>query len=87
MSLSFIVNKSAICLVQSFDNSHQSKLINYNNHPIDKWCLSNTNIDTDRNGNIQPDKSKKRLRIDGTAALLDAYVVLEQKKNDYLNMI
>ncbi len=65
----------------------KSKLIIYNNNPIDKWCLSNTNTDTDRNGNIQPDKSKKRLRIDGTSALLDAYVVLEQKKNDYLNMI
>lgn len=65
----------------------KSKLIIYNNNPIDKWCLSNTNTDTDRNGNIQPDKSKKRLRIDGTAALLNAYVVLEQKKNDYLNMI
>ena len=65
----------------------KSKLIVYNNNPIDKWCLSNTNTDTDKNGNIQPDKSKKRLRIDGTSALLDAYVVLEQKKNDYLNMI
>lgn len=66
----------------------KSKLINYNNNPIDKWCLSNTNTDTDRNGNIQPDKSRnKRLRIDGTAALLDAYVILEQKRNDYLNMI
>ena len=53
----------------------KSKLIIYNNNPIDKWCLSNTNTDTDRNGNIQPDKSKKRLRIDGTSALLDAYVV------------
>lgn len=66
----------------------KSKLINYNNNPIDKWCLSNTNVDTDRNGNIQPDKGRNaRLRIDGMAALLDAYVVLEQKKNDYLNMI
>lgn len=66
----------------------KSKTINYNNNPIDKWCLSNTNIDTDKNGNIQPDKSRNvKLRIDGTSALLDAYVVLEQKKNDYLNMI
>lgn len=66
----------------------KSKLINYNNNPVDKWCLSNTNTDTDKNGNIQPDKSRnKRMRIDGTAALLNAYTILEQKKNDYLNMI
>ena len=73
--------------MQNLGADLKSKLIIYNNNPIDKWCLSNTNIDTDRNGNIQPDKSKKRLRIDGTAALLNAYVVLEQKKNDYMNMI
>ena len=73
--------------MQNLGADLKSKLIIYNNNPIDKWCLSNTNIDTDRNGNIQPDKSKKRLRIDGTSALLNAYVVLEQKKNDYMNMI
>ena len=40
------------------------------------------------NGNIQPDKGKnKRLRIDGTAALLNAYTILELKKGDYVNMI
>ncbi|MGE1044124.1 terminase large subunit [Bacillus wiedmannii] len=63
-------------------------LVNYNNNPIDKWCLSNTAIDIDKNLNIQPNKTKnQRRRIDGTAALLNAYVVLQEKRNDYLNMI
>ncbi|MDM5434388.1 terminase large subunit [Bacillus hominis] len=66
----------------------ESKLINYNNNPVDKWCLSNTAIDVDKNLNIQPNKTKnQRRRIDGTAALLNAYVVLQEKRNDYLNMI
>lgn len=66
----------------------ESKLIVYNNNPIDKWCLSNTAIDIDKNLNIQPSKtSNQRKRIDGTAALLNAYVVLQDKYNDYLNMI
>ncbi|MDA1557729.1 terminase large subunit [Bacillus cereus] len=66
----------------------ESKLVNYNNNPIDKWCLSNTAIDIDKNLNIQPNKTKnQRRRIDGTAALLNAYVVLQEKRNDYLNMI
>jgi len=66
----------------------ESKLIIYNNHPIDKWCLSNTSIDVDKNNNIQPDKgTNQRKRIDGTAALLDAYVVLQDKLQDYQNMI
>ncbi|PEI73437.1 terminase [Bacillus wiedmannii] len=66
----------------------ESKKVNYNNNPIDKWCLSNTAIDIDKNLNIQPNKTKnQRRRIDGTAALLNAYVVLQDKRNDYLNMI
>ena len=60
----------------------------YNNNPIDKWCLSNTVAVMDTNGNIKPHKGKKtRQRIDGTAALLNAYVVLQDKLNDYQNMI
>lgn len=66
----------------------ERKLINYNENPIDKWCLSNTAIDIDKNLNIQPNKThNQRKRIDGTAALLNAYVVLQDKKNDYQNMI
>lgn len=66
----------------------EKKVINYNNNSIDKWCLSNTAVEIDKNLNIQPHKTNnQRRRIDGTAALLNAYVVLEEKKNDYLNMI
>jgi phage terminase large subunit-like protein len=66
----------------------ESKKIIYNNNPLDKWCLSNTAIEIDKNLNIQPTKTNnQRRRIDGTAALLNAYVVLQDKKNDYLNMI
>ena len=61
----------------------------YNNNPIDKWCFCNTSIDLDlKNNTIQPHKgSNRRKRIDGLAALLDAFVVLEEKRNDYTNMI
>ncbi len=66
----------------------ESKLIIYNNHPIDKWCLSNTAIEVDKNLNIQPCKTNnQRRRIDGTSALLNAYVVLQDKLSDYQNMI
>ena len=66
----------------------ESKIINYNNNPIDKWCLTNTAVDIDRNANIQPAKTNnQRRRIDGTAALLNAYVVLQDKMQDYMNII
>lgn len=66
----------------------EAKKIIYNNNPIDKWCLCNTAYEEDKNGNIQPCKtSKSTKRIDGTAALLDAYVVLQDKIADYESMI
>nr|DAH23910.1 MAG TPA: Large Terminase [Caudoviricetes sp.] len=69
-------------------NDLKSKRIIYNNHPIDKWCLANTAYDEDKNGNIQPHKtSKSTRRIDGTAALLDAYAVYDQKQAEYASML
>lgn len=69
-------------------NDLQSKLIVYNNNPIDKWCFANTAYEEDRNGNIQPHKtSKPTRRIDGTAALLDARVIYENKQDEYMSMI
>ena len=65
-----------------------AKKVIYNNNPIDKWCLFNTAVDIDKNDNIQPMKtSVPTRRIDGTAALLDAYVIYQQFFNDYMSMI
>ena len=65
-----------------------AKKVIYNNNPIDKWCLFNTAVDIDRNDNIQPMKtSVPTRRIDGTAALLDAYVIYQTFFNDYMTMI
>ena len=59
----------------------------YNDNPIDKWCLYNTRVKTDVNGNIQPVKGLDRTqRIDGSISLLCAYVVLQNKKDNYINM-
>lgn len=64
------------------------KLIVYNNNPVDKWCLTNTAKKEDVNGNIQPHKtSKATKRIDGTAALLDAYVIYLDHQQEYIGMI
>ena len=66
----------------------QAKLIVYGNNPIDKWCLANTAIRTDINGNIQPVKDlDARKRIDGTMALIDAYIVLKDNLDAYMTLI
>lgn len=66
----------------------QAHKIIYNNNGVLKWCMANTCVDEDRNGNIQPIKSRKPTqRIDGLAALLDAYTILQDNLNDYLSVI
>ena len=66
----------------------QAKKINYNNSPILKWCLTNTGIQTDRNGNIVPIKAQAaKQRIDGTASMLDSYVGLYEHYTEFINAI
>ncbi|HZK23311.1 MAG TPA: terminase TerL endonuclease subunit, partial [Atopostipes sp.] len=66
----------------------ESKRIIYNNNPILKWNLTNVAVDVDKNNNIQPMKTNnQKKRIDGFASLLDAYVVLERRMEDYMNII
>ena len=74
--------------MQRMGADFQAHIINYNNNPILKWCLTNTGIQTDRNGNIVPVKSQSaKQRIDGTASLLDAYVGLCDHYNEFLNAL
>lgn len=66
----------------------QAHKVIYNNNPILKWCLTNTGVQTDRNGNIVPIKNQSpKQRIDGTAALLDCYVGLYEHYNEYTTAI
>lgn len=66
----------------------EKKLVNYDNNPVTKWCLANTAKDEDKNGNIQPVKtSKATRRIDGLAAMLDAYTVYYNNIDEYLSMV
>lgn len=66
----------------------EGKKVNYGNNPVTKWCMANVCVDVDRNGNIQPTKGiSAKKRIDGFAAMLDAFVVYEETKDEYENMI
>ncbi len=66
----------------------KNHILNYNNNPILKWCLANTQAKIDVNGNIQPCKlNSKFKRIDGAVALIIAYAVLNRYKKDYEVMV
>lgn len=64
-----------------------TKKINYGNNPVLKWCLGNTGVIADRNGNMMPVKAvKQKYRIDGMASLLDAYVGLNEHMKEFMNL-
>ncbi|GAA0121738.1 terminase large subunit [Clostridium faecium] len=66
----------------------QAKKIIYNNNPILKWCLTNTGVETDRNGNIVPIKNQAaKQRIDGTASMLDAYTGLFEHYEEFIRAL
>ncbi len=66
----------------------QAHRVIYNDNPILKWCLTNTGVQTDRNGNIVPVKNQSpRQRIDGAAALLDCYVGLYEHYTEFTGAI
>lgn len=62
----------------------------YDNNPILRWCLSNTakkSMNKDGIESIQPVKKSQKLRIDGMVSLLNAWVVLLAKHNEYIPFI
>lgn len=74
--------------MQTLGADFRAGKIRYNDNPILKWCIGNTAVKEDVNGNIQPQKSNDpRRRIDGLASLLDAYVGLCDHYNEYFELI
>lgn len=73
--------------MQTLGADLQAKRVNYNDNPLTKWCLSNTGINEDINGNIMPMKaSGSKNRIDGTASLIDAYAGLYAHYQEMKNL-
>lgn len=74
--------------MKSLGSDLASKKINYNNSGLLKWCISNTRVKVDENGNVKPIKGiNPNKRIDGLASLLDAYAMFEKYVEDYTALI
>lgn len=67
----------------------KDQLINYNENPIDRWCLENTSVKVWDTGHIMPVKIKGQpsRRIDGTAALIDVYEVYRRYRTEFIGAI
>lgn len=67
----------------------KSKLINYNNNPIDKWCLENTAININSKMEIMPVKvqGKENKKIDGAVTLIIGYRVYIDNRTEFLSLV
>lgn len=64
----------------------KSKVVYYNNNPIDKWCLSNCAVKIDTYGNIMPIKISEKKRIDGAVTLIGLYEMYRRYKDDFVQL-
>ncbi|WP_308637710.1 terminase large subunit [Paenibacillus silvisoli] len=67
----------------------QSKLINYNKHPIDRWCLENTAREMNGKMEIRPVKiqGKDDKKIDGTLTMIFVYKVYMDNRTEFLQLV
>lgn len=67
----------------------KSQYINYENDPIDKWCLSNCCCKVDNVGNIQPVKvpGQKSKRIDGAVTFIGLYEMFRRYRSDFMSLV
>ena len=65
----------------------KEELVNYNDNPIDKWCLSNTSVQVFDTGLIMPIKIKgqQARRIDGAVSMIILYEVLRRYRSEFMN--
>jgi phage terminase large subunit-like protein len=74
--------------LKSMEAELKANKVVYNNSPILRWNLANAKVNIDRNDNLSLIKtSSPTKRIDGVASLMDAFIVYENHKEEYLSMI
>jgi phage terminase large subunit-like protein len=73
--------------LNELENAILKQSINIENNPLLLWCLSNTELLTDKNGNRKPVKpvvGRDRVRIDATISSIMAYYRYLVLKNNFV---
>ena len=60
----------------------KSRLINYNENPVDKWCFSNACLKVDDRRQALCIKTENAKKIDGAVTLISLYEMLRRYRND-----
>lgn len=67
----------------------KSHMINYNNNPIDRWCLENTALNINSKQEIMPVKvqGQEDKKIDGAVTMIIAYKVYIDNRNEIMQLV
>lgn len=67
----------------------KSRLINYNNNDMDKWCLGNCSMQMDNTGQVRPIKinEQQSKRIDGALTFIIVYETFRRYRSDFISQI
>lgn len=67
----------------------KARLINYNQHKVDKWCLGNSSMEMDNLGNVMCVKVNNQpgRRIDGAVTFIILYEVYRRFRSDFTRMV
>jgi phage terminase large subunit-like protein len=67
----------------------KSDLINYNNHPIDKYCLENTALNMNTKAEIMPVKVQGQddRKIDGAVTIIIGYRIYIDNRTEFLSLV
>lgn len=67
----------------------KANLINYNNNPVDKWCLENTALNVNSKEEIMPIKvqGKEDKKIDGAVTMIIAYRIYIDNRTEFLELV
>lgn len=65
----------------------KARLINYNENPVDRWCLKNAAMEVDNYGNCQAVKQKPAMRIDGAVTYIILYEIFRRYRSEFSKML
>lgn len=67
----------------------KSRIINYGENPMDKWCLSNASMQVNNSGQVMCVKvgGQHSKRIDGAVTLIILYATLQRFRSEYMRYI
>ena len=67
----------------------KSRLINYEENEVDRWCLGNAAMEMDGLGNVMCVKvnNQAERRIDGAVTLIILYETFRRYRSDFMNMV